>query len=511
MGIRAFFSRVVADIVVLRSKNWINNPIKYQNKVLKNLIQKARDTEFGKDYNFKNIHNYQDFKEKVPVQDYEQIKGYIEKIQNGESNILWPGLPLYFSKTSGTTSGIKYIPITKESIHNQIKAARNSLLFYINSLKNASLIDGKMIFLSGSPVLENRFKIPTGRLSGIVNHHIPRYLRKNQVPSYETNCIEDWETKIEQIVEETQNQDLRVISGIPPWVQMYFDKIGKKTGKTIEEVFPNFKLFIHGGVNYEPYRRQLIAKMGNAIDTLETYPASEGFFAFQDTFYHGKFKQSLPLNEKNDKPNGLLLLINHGIFYEFIPVAQIGAKDPLRLTLDEVVLNENYAMVICTNAGLWAYLIGDTIKFVSKNPFRILVTGRIKQFISAFGEHVIVEEVENAIEEVSSLHQATIVEFTVAPQVSPLENSLPYHEWFIEFGVAPKNLELFVEDLDQTMQKKNHYYKDLIQGKILRPLKLISLKNNTFIEYMKRKGKLGGQNKVPHLSNHRKVVEELIL
>ena len=493
MGLRSSLARILSHWEYFNSGIWRNQAEEYQFKVLKDLVNKARNTQFGKDHDFSSIQSIKDFQKRVPIREYEEFRSYIDKIKSGERNVLWPGTPLYFSTTSGTTSGMKYIPISRESIKNQTNGARMALLFYIHATGKANFLEGKMIFLSGSPKLQIQNGIPEGRLSGIVNHHIPSYLKTHQLPSFETNCIEDWETKVDSILEETLKEDLRLISGIPPWVQMYFDRIYQKTGKSITEVFPNFDLFVYGGVNFEPYKNQLENIMGRAVSSIETYPASEGFFAFQDV-------QGEP---------GLLLLVNGGIFYEFIPLQDLGNENFRRLSLSEVELNENYAMIISTNAGLWGYLLGDTVKFISKNPFKILVTGRIKHFISAFGEHVIGEEVEGSIYEVSLKHKVNLVEFTVAPQVNPSSGELPYHEWFIEFGTIPEDLKSFAKDLDKTMQEKNHYYSDLIEGNILQPLIIRPVKENAFIQFMKNRGKLGGQNKVPHLSNDRMIVTEL--
>ncbi|MFZ9661357.1 MAG: GH3 family domain-containing protein, partial [Chitinophagaceae bacterium] len=406
--------------------------------------------------------------------------------------VLWKGKPIYFAKTSGTTSGVKYIPITKESIPNHINTARNALLCYMVESGNYQFSNGKMIFLSGSPELDRIADIPTGRLSGIVNHHIPSYLRKNQLPSYETNCIDDWETKLDQIVSETVGQDMTLISGIPPWVQMYFDRLQSLKGQSIQEIFPNFSVLVHGGVNFEPYKSRLFESIGKKIDTIETFPASEGFFAFQDS--------------QNEE--GLLLNTDSGIFFEFIPVAEVFNENPRRLALQDVKVGEQYALIINSNAGLWGYNIGDTIKFVSTNPYRILVTGRIKHFISAFGEHVIGEEVEHALMKASTTMNARITEFTVAPMVMQ-DGGKSYHEWFVEFDVEPENLTEFTQKVDENLRNKNIYYNDLITGNILQSLVIRKLRKNAFIDYMKSIGKLGGQNKVPRLSNDRKLAEAL--
>lgn len=463
-----------------------------QETIFKQLVKTGANTLFGKDHQFKNINTYEDFKKTVPVRDYEQLKSYIEKIKEGAQNVLWKGKPVYFAKTSGTTSGVKYIPITKDSIGNHINTARNALLNYMVESGNYKFANGKMIFLSGSPVLERIAGIPTGRLSGIVNHHIPKYLRGNQLPTYETNCIEDWETKLDKIVKETIDKNMTLISGIPPWMQMYFDRLVEKSGKKIADLFPDFSVMVYGGVNFEPYRAKLFETIGKKIDSVETFPASEGFFAFQDS-----------LTEK-----GLLLNTNSGIFFEFIPVAEINNENPTRLSLKDVQLNENYVLVINSNAGLWGYNIGDTVKFVSLNPYRLVVTGRVKHYISAFGEHVIGEEVEHALMKAAAEDNIHITEFTVAPFVQSGEGK-SYHEWFVEFENEPLDMEAFTKKVDDYLRAKNVYYDDLITGNILDVLKIRKLHKNAFIDYMKSIGKLGGQNKVPRLSNDRNLANAL--
>ena len=494
MGLKAALSRPFAFFAVRQVNKWKRNAVKVQEDVFRKLIGQAKGTAFGRDHKFLEIRSYEDFKKQVPIRDYEQLKPYIERVVKGEPDVLWPGLPIYFAKTSGTTSGVKYIPLTRESMPEHIKAARNALLSYINETGRADFVDGKMIFLQGSPVLDTKYKVPTGRLSGITAHHVPQYLQKNRLPSYQTNCIEDWEQKVDAIVEETINEDMRLISGIPPWVQMYFDRLSARAGgKKIKDIFRNFSLFVYGGVNFEPYRARMEEVVGKKVDSIETYPASEGFIAYQDS-------QTEP---------GLLLLVNSGIFYEFIPSEEYFNENPARLSLKDVQVGKNYAIILNTNAGLWGYSIGDTVKFVSKNPYKIVVTGRIKHYISAFGEHVIGEEVEHALLSVAKQEGVEITEFTVAPQVSPVDGSLPYHEWFIEFAKAPLDLESFRHKVDAALQKKNIYYFDLIEGNILQPLIIRPLKADAFINYMKSEGKLGGQNKVPRLSNDRKIADGL--
>ena len=493
MGIRSVLAKPFAAYIASQTRKWSLEPDRFQQKIFNHLISSAKETRFGKDHNFSDIRNYDDFKKNVPVRDYEDLKGYITDVAKGKPDVLWKGKPEYLAKTSGTTSGTKYIPITAQSIPNHINGARNALLSYVNETGNAAFLDGGLIFLSGSPELEEKGGIKTGRLSGIVNHHVPGYLRTNQKPGYETNCIPDWEEKLEKIIDETIGADMTLISGIPPWVQMYFDRIQKRTGKKIMDVFPNFSMFVYGGVNFEPYRAKLFETIGKTVDSIETYPASEGFIAYQDSQHE----------------EGLLLLLNSGIYFEFIPAEEFFNENPTRLNIEQVSLGKNYALVINSNAGLWGYSIGDTIRFVSKNPYRILVTGRIKHFISAFGEHVIGEEVEQAMKHtMQKFPEVELIEFTVAPMVTVTEG-LPHHEWLIEFAKPPRELGQFSLELDQQLRRLNVYYDDLIKGNILRTLRITSLPRNAFINYMKSLGKLGGQNKVPRLSNDRRIAEEL--
>lgn len=492
MGLKSIFAVPIAKRIRKRIYKWASEPEKTQQKVFKKLITEAKNTVFGKDHSFSIISSHQEFTKHVPVRDYEALKPYVEKILEGSSGVLWKGKPLYFAKTSGTTSGAKYIPITKASMPYHIKSARNALLMYIAETGKADFVNGKLIFLQGSPIIDKIKGIKTGRLSGIVAHYVPKYLQKNRMPSWETNCIDDWETKVERIVEETLREDMTLISGIPSWVQMYFEKLTLKTGKKIKNIFPNFNLFVYGGVNYEPYRNKFEKMIGKKVDSIELFPASEGFFAFQD---------------KQDQ-KGMLLLLNNGIFYEFIIADEFFDENPTRITVKDVEIGVNYAMIISTNAGLWAYNIGDTVEFTSLKPHRIIVTGRIKHFISAFGEHVIAKEVEQALKESVSGNNIVVNEFTVAPQTNP-EKGLPYHEWFVEFENEPENLENFATNINNSMQNQNSYYFDLINGKILRPLIVTRVKKGGFKEYMKSIGKLGGQNKVARLSNDRKIADSL--
>ena len=492
MKIKSFLAKPFANYIYKQVKKGMETAVQDQQSIFNHLVKDAAKTEFGKEHNFSSIKTYEEFVQHVPIRDYEELKPYIERIKEGKHNVLWKGQPIYFAKTSGTTSGIKYIPISKDSIDNHINSARNALLCYMAETGNTKFADGRLIFLSGSPVLERVGGIPTGRLSGIVNHHVPKYLRANQLPSYETNCIEEWEEKLDKIVDETINQNMTLISGIPPWMQMYFDRLQEKSGKKIGELFPEFSVMVQGGVNFEPYKSKLFESIGRKVDTIELFPASEGFFAFQDS----------------QKEEGLLLNTNSGIFFEFVPSAEIFNDNPTRLQLKDVKVGENYAMIISNNAGLWAYNIGDTVKFVNTNPYRLIVSGRTKHFISAFGEHVIVEEVESSLRKAAEESNIHITEFTVAPMIANNDGK-SYHEWFIEFENTPKDMAAFAKKVDDNLRLKNVYYDDLIGGNILDHLHISPVKKNGFIDYMKSIGKLGGQNKVPRLSNDRKIADEL--
>lgn len=493
MSIKSFSAKIFAAYIQKQIDAWASKPEETQKKVFKDLLRKAANTEFGRDHGFLNISSYREYAKRVPVRDYEELKPYVDKVVAGEKDILWPGKPLYFAKTSGTTSGAKYIPLTRESMPTHIDAARNAILCYISDTGKAGFVDGKMIFLQGSPELEEKNGIKLGRLSGIAAHFVPKYLQRNRMPSWETNCIEDWETKVEAIVDETVKEDMSVISGIPSWVQMYFERLQVRTGKKVGEIFPNFNLFIYGGVNFEPYRAKFEALIGRKVDSIELFPASEGFFAFQD----------------KQQEKGMLLQLNSGIFYEFIKADEFYSENPRRLTIGEVELDTNYVMIISTTAGLWAYNLGDTVQFTSLKPYRLIVSGRIKHFISAFGEHVIAKEVEQAMKEATEGTGIQISEFTVAPQITPEGEQLPYHEWFIEFEKEPEDMDAFAAALDKSLQEQNSYYLDLIEGKILQRLKISKVPSNGFQQYMKSIGKLGGQNKLPRLSNDRKIAEVL--
>ncbi len=489
---KAFLAKIFAKYIVKKEQKWIDHPLETQDKILNELIVAAKNTKFGRDHHFDEIKTYDDFKQYVPVQDYEGLKHYFDQVIEGQSDILWPGKPLYLAKTSGTTSGAKYIPLTKESVPSHIHSARNALLYYIHETQNSNFVNGKMIFLQGSPILEDKNGLKIGRLSGISAHFVPNYLQKNRLPSYETNIIEDWERKVDNVVEETVKADMTLISGIPPWLIMYFERLIKISGKeNVQSIFKNLQLMVTGGVNYEPYREKVNQLVGKKIDCIQTYPASEGFIGYQNT----------------QKSDDLLLLLNNGIFYEFIPVDEFFDENPTRISLKDVEIGKDYVLILNTNAGLWGYNIGDTVRFTSIHPYKIVVSGRIKHYTSAFGEHVIGHEVEQALQKTLEKYPASVNEFTVAPQVNPTEG-LPYHEWLIEFDHQPQDIKVFNRELDAQMRQQNTYYDDLITGNILRPLIVSEVEKEGFQKYMKSIGKLGGQNKVPRLSNNRDIADE---
>lgn len=487
-------AKILSKLSKRRFDKWYKQPVSLQEKVFQSLLANGRKTAFGADHHFDQINDYETFRENVPIRDYEALKPYVERILEGEKDVLWPGLPIYMSKTSGTTSGAKYIPITKESIPNHINSARFALLMYVLKTGRTDFLKGRMIFVSGSPELDKNGLIPTGRLSGIVHHHVPGYINRRKLPSFSTNIIPDWEKKLDAIVTETMTRNMSLISGIPPWVEMYFERLLARSEKaTIAELFPGFSLFVYGGVNFEPYKKKFETLIGKEIPSLETFPASEGFIAFQDEW----------------PSEGLLLIPDAGIFYEFIPADSFHDENPPRIPLSEVEEGVNYAMILNTNAGLWGYNIGDTVKFVSTSPYRFVPTGRLSQYTSAFGEHVIAREAEDAMSEAVRDCGAIVSEFTLAPLVDN-PGGLPCHQWFVEFRKKPDDLKKFAARLDQALQSRNPYYKDLVSGNILQAAIVEPVPANTFKNYMKSIGKLGGQNKVPHLSNDRTIADWIL-
>lgn len=496
MGLKSAVSKPLAKFAMKRFMASYNDPVASQLRVLEELLRNAENTAFGRDHGFEQLLGPKDFEQAVPVRDYEALIPYIDRVKAGEESVLWPGLPLYFCKTSGTTSGTKYIPLTSDSLPNHIGSARNALFAYIAETGMARFVDGKMIFLQGSPALVKLPSgIPYGRLSGIVANHVPTYLQRNRMPSYATNCIEDWETKLKAIVSETSAKNMTLISGIPSWVQMYFEMLLEYNNRTnIREIFPNFDLFVFGGVNFEPYRAKFKELIGADIPSIELYPASEGFIAFQ--------------NSQHD--DGLLLNVDSGIYFEFIKANDYFTENPRRYHIGEVELGINYALILSSNAGLWSYSIGDTVKFTSLTPPKIRVTGRIKHFTSAFGEHVIAEEAESVMIEAIQHFSLRVNEFHLAPQVNPKDGGLPHHEWIVEWDERPQNIEALAEFIHFALAKKNVYYNDLIKDKVIRTAVITSVERGAFNNYMRKEGKLGGQNKIPRLANDRKIADGIL-
>lgn len=495
MGIITNVVRTIAVRVHKQIEFMATHPHEFQESIFHQNIKKAQKTIYGVEHNFRDIHTYEDYKKQVPLNNFEALRPYMNRVLQGEANVLWPGKPKYVVGTSGTTGGIKYIPLSKDSLPYHYNTARNAVFNYTLKYGLLRIFNGKLLFLSGSPELGKTGVIPSGRLSGIVNHQVPRWLKFNQIPSWDTNIIEDWEHKVYKIAQESIKENMTMISGIPPWVMMYYESLLEQTNKdTIKEIFPNFELFVYGGVNFEPYRKKLESLAGQEIDSIETYPSSEGFVAFQDI--------------KGDA--GLLLNVNGGVFFEFVLAEKIHETNPERIQLRDVELGKQYAIILTNNAGLWASILGDVVEFTEINPYRLIIKGRVEHFLSAFGEHIIAGEVESAMSTSLSGTGIQISEFTVAPQVDPTEGGLPYHEWIVETENSALELSSFGRILDQCMQTKNFHYKDLRAGKVITRLKITPVPRGTFNQYMKRNGKLGGQNKIPHLSNTRKIAEELI-
>lgn len=494
MGVKSNLILATANFVCKKEDQEDLKALERQKSIFTKLIQKAANTKFGLDHQFSKIKTIKDYQELVPIRDYEKLKSYFDLIHSGKKDILWPGLPKYLAKTSGTTSGTKYIPLTKQSIPNHINSARNALFSYLYHHRDTAIFDGQMLFLSGSPELTKENGILIGRLSGIVNHEIPSWMTKNKLPNHELNSLAPWEYKIEKIVEDIVRRDLRVISGIPPWIQMFLEKVLQHTGKkTIADVFPKLDLYIHGGVNFQPYKSKLGELFGKEICYLETYPASEGFIAYQD----------------NPNQDELRLICNSGIFYEFVPAEEVSIPNPKRLAINEVELGKDYAIVLSSNAGLWSYLIGDLVRFTALNPYKIKVSGRVSQYISAFGEHVISSEIDYAISVAQNKYGFKLVEFAVAPQINPSDQTLAYHEWFIEFEEQPANLKEIAATISAALAEKNSYYHDLIQGNMLDCLKIRSIRRHGFKDYLISINKYGEQFKVPRLSNDRKLADIL--
>ena len=478
---------------------FMENPHLVQNKIFKKLIESAKDTEWGKKYHYSSIKNYKDFTERVPVNDYEKLKVYIDRTLKGEQNLLWNSEIKLFAKSSGTTSSkSKLIPVSNESLIDcHFKGGKDLLSIYYRNYANAKMLDGKGIAMVGSHnvIKVNNENYYVGDLSAIMLENFPPWVQFARTPKRETALLKKWESKIEKMVQQTINVDVTNLSGVPSWMLLFLKRVLKTTGKNnILEVWPNMEAFFHGGVNFSPYIEQYKHLIPSSeMRYINTYNASEGFFGVQD---------------RTDSDD-LLLLLDHGIFYEFIALNQLNCDYPKTFQLSEIEKGINYAMIITTNGGLWRYLIGDTIEFTSTNPYRIKITGRTKNFINAFGEEVIVDNAEKALASACKKTNAIITEYTAAP-IYFNKNENAAHEWLIEFETKPNDLELFIKTLDKSLQSVNSDYEaKRYHDMILRKPIVNILPKNTFYKWLKKQGRLGGQNKVPRLANNRKFIEEI--
>jgi hypothetical protein len=496
-GFPAFLLPVILRFADLRLKRHLfsaADPATAQRKCFDHLIRCGKKTVFGREHGFDRIKTHADFVREVPIMDYEKLYPYIQRILEGEKDVLWPGRPVALASTSGTSMGpIKYIPVTKASAPAYRKTSRDSVLAYTARTGNAGVLAGKMIFMSQNPERDSVAGIPVAPISGVSMARVPRFFRKNLLPSPRVACIENWDEKMNAILDEAIEQNVTLIGGIPPWLLLFFEHIRQRTGKKVGELFPGLGVLVHGGVNFEPYQSAMEDAIGRPVDFIETYAATEGFIAFQD---------NVPFP-------GMLINLMGNLFYEFIPADEMTARNPSRLRLEEVETGQNYGILLTSTAGLWAYDIGDMVTFVSKNPYRLSVAGRSKHFISAFGEHVITEQVESALVEVLALMRLEVNDFTVSPCMKPLDGGLGYHEWFIEFKASPEKIDHFSAELDARMRQKNMIYDDLVSRKAIRPLKVRPVRRHGFKDYMDAIGRLGGQNKVPRLLNDRRVADAL--
>lgn len=481
-----------------RIKAWKSNPQDAQREVLQELVTSAQYTEFGRKYKFSELFNVRDFKEAVPVHEYNDLKPYIERMMNGEQELIWNTPVYWFAKSSGTTSDkSKFIPISDESLEDcHYKASKDVLCMYYNYKPDSELLTGKGLVIGGSHSINPVNKeAQYGDLSAVLFQNSPFWAHWLQTPDLSIALMDEWESKIEKIASATIKENVTSISGVPTWTLVLFKRILEITGKsTIGEVWPGLELYLHGGVSFTPYKEQFRKLIGRDINYLEMYNASEGFIAAQE------------------KPgdDGLLLFPDHGIFYEFMPVSEYGKKDPQTLGLHQVETGKNYAPVISTNGGLWRYLLGDTIKFTSLEPFRIVVSGRLKHYINAFGEELIVDNSDKAIAIASEKTGAIVNDYTAAP-VYFSDSSNGTHEWLIEFEKDPSNLDTFTKELDTALKSINSDYEAKRHKSIaLGPPVIHALKKGTFTEWLRSKGKLGGQHKVPRLSNERQYLEEIL-
>ena len=489
----------LARMRMWRIESWMQHPADAQREVLQDLVTTAQYTQFGHQYGFENLFNVKNFKQVVPVHEYDDIKPYIEQMMQGEENVLWPTPINWFAKSSGTTSDkSKFIPVSEESLTDgHYKAAKDVLTLYYNNFPASDLLTGKGLVIGGShQVTSLNEEIHFGDLSAVLMQNAPFWSNWIRTPDLSIALMSEWESKIEKMAESTIPENITSISGVPTWTIVLFRRILELTGKScIAEVWPNLELYLHGGVSFVPYREQMHQLIGKSINYLEMYNASEGFFAAQD----------------QPGEDGMLLFTDHGIFYEFMPLEEYGKKFPATVGLNQVEIGKNYAPVITTNGGLWRYIVGDTIQFTSIDPFRIKVSGRLKHFINAFGEELIVDNSDYAIAIACEQTGAIVNEYTAGP-VYFSEKGNGAHEWLIEFEKQPVSIEDFVYELDQALKSVNSDYEAKRHKDIaLRPPIVHAVKKGIFHLWLEQKGKLGGQHKVPRLSNDRKIIEEILM
>ena len=490
MGFRGRIARPLVNRIERRIRHWAARPLECQQRYFRLLLATAPQTTYGRAMRIESGMNYAAYCDCVPLVDYEDLKPYVERIMAGEPDVLWPGKPDYLAMSSGTTSGKKYIPATPQGMQAMIRGMTDAFCSYIARSQHYDIWDGKTLPLTGSPALTMMGEIPSARVSGLMNHVLPWYARWNRVPSWETNSIADFERKISRILDETIGQDVRALTGLPVWLNFLFKRLRERTGKKVIDVWPHLNVMLYGGLQVAPYTAGLCEAIGKDIDFVEIYNGSEGFFAFADQL---------------DDP-GLLLHMRTGCFYEFMPAEAYRAGKVERLQLQDVDLDVDYGLVLNSVSGLWGYNLGDTVRFTSREPYRLVFTGRLAHFTSAFNEHVIQVDVERAMQEAIEQEGGVVTEFTVAPQIHP-ETGPPYHEWFVEFAEPPNNLEAFRLKLDSVMQGGNHLYREMVAARAMRSLKLSLLQPDGFLQYMKSIGQVGEQHKVPRLKNDRSIAD----
>jgi hypothetical protein len=477
---------------------FINYPHEVQEELRLSLIDTAKNTEFGRAYDFNSIKNSKDFSERIPIHSYEALEPYIKRMRSGEENILWPTEIKWFAKSSGTTNNkSKFIPVSEEAIEDcHYKGGKDLLSIYCNNYPVKNVFEGKTLMLGGSheisPLSDSMHE---GDLSAIIVENLPFWVQYQQSPDKEIALMSEWEKKIDLMTEQAINEDISSLSGVPSWTLVFANKVLEKTGKSnLQEVWPNFELYMHGGINFEPYRKSFKKLFPKGVNYLETYNASEGFFGVQD--------------QPNKKD--MLLMLDYGIYYEFLPFTKELDKNAKTLSLSEVELHTDYALIISTNAGLWRYSIGDTIQFTQKKPYRFIISGRTKHHINAFGEELMIHNAEKALQQACKLTNTEVSEYTAAP-MHLAEGQKAYHEWIIEFKEAPKDLSNFIYHFDNALKSTNSDYEaKRYKNMVLEEPRIHIAAKGLFFKWMKQKGKLGGQNKVPRLSNSREYLDELI-